>query len=190
MSLHEWDTRTPSEPMAFTPAELWRGARNTWCVFMVLLISGLILMLVMSTVFVGHGVLSLPILIAFAIGYAAVIGGGVSLIVMLAGVPIAGLIGKGLQREPRVRVHLLAYSLLGLSLGVLTVVVAALLVGTGRIQDLIGNPLILIIAGSATVAVPLGWWRSARRALLEDRGITVRQRAPRPDPDALAEDAL
>lgn len=191
MNPHEWETRTANEPMAFTPAELWRGARNTWCVFMALMVSGLILMMVISTALVGNGALSLPILIAFTVGYASVIGGGVSLIVMIAGAPVAGLIGKSLRREPRVRVHLLVYSLLGLSIGALTVIVSALLLDTGRIQDLLRNPLILIVACSATLAIPLGWWASARRALREDRGITVRRRrAPRPDPDAIAEDAV
>ena len=189
MRLKDRDTRTPDEPMAFTPAELWRGARNAWCIFMMLMLGGLVLMIVVSMPFSGGAALSALILVAFAVGYAGVIGGGIGLIVMLAGAPLAGMLGRALRREPRVRAHLMAYGALGLLLGGLTVC-GALMIGAVPANAFAANPLVLIIACSAAVSVPLGWWSSARRALREDRGTTLRRRAPRPDPDALAEDAL
>lgn len=191
MSAYELKVRTAERPMAFTRAELWRGARNTWYVFMVLMNLGLVLMMVFAALFFGNGIFELPILLAFTLGYAIVFGGGISLIVMIAGAPIAGLVGKALQRESRILVHLLVYAALGLLIAVLAVIAVALLFGATAIQYLGQNPIILIVAGSATAAVPLGWWMTTRRALREDRGIIVRRRrAPRPDLDALAEDAL
>ena len=177
--------RTVEEPMAFTRDELGRGAFCSWGIFMGLMLGGLIVM------FIGSGFQSAPtsgwislIGTALAFGlFAGIIGGVVSLLVMALGMPVAWLLGRALRRVAALGIHLLVYSAFGIVVGAAAMWAVSLFFPGGVIE----NPVGWIVAASAFVAVPAGWWFAAHSALREDRGVAQRRRRA-PDPDAEFED--
>ncbi|WP_102192206.1 hypothetical protein [Microbacterium aurantiacum] len=172
--------------MAFTRDELARGAFSAWGIFMGLMLGGLIIM------FIGSGFQSAPTsgwgsLIGTALGiglFAGIIGGVISLLAMALGMPVAWLLGRALRRVAALGIHLLVYSAFGIVIGAAAMWAVSLLFPGGVIENSVG----WIVAGSAFVAVPAGWWLTARSALREDRGWARRRRSAA-DRDAEFEDA-
>ncbi|MFY9712548.1 MAG: hypothetical protein WAK00_03655 [Microbacterium sp.] len=173
--------------MAFTNDELLRGAFIAWVIFMALI-------LVATTILVGVN-MSIPgrtsagnivLVILMVDGCVLLVGGALSAIVMAIGAGLAGRIGGPLRRVRSIRVHVLVYTALGLAVGILF---AALIRGVWIRGPLSPFDFITAIpAVAVTVAVPLGWWFTARRALRMDAGL-LRSRRTHRDPDAEVEDA-
>ena len=179
--------RTPQEPMAFTPIEFGRGAVLAWCVFMALLLGALIVFALGDLVREGihgdtvHVESSLGIALLVVV-YAGFLGGAMGLVAMALGMPFAWLLGRSLRRVRRTVVHVLAYAAFGALAGSLAV--GALHLSGAHLL----GPLAISLGG-VLIAVPTGWWFSARRALREDRGLITPQH-PSLGPDEQAEDAL
>ncbi len=117
--------------------------------------------------------------------YAGLMGGVISLLVMVVGLPFAWLLGRALRKVTTIGVHLLVYSVLGVVVGAGAMWSVSLLFPGGAIQ----NPIGWVVSTAAAVAVPAGWCLTARSALREDRGL-ARHRREAPDADAEFEDTV
>ncbi|MBO9626748.1 MAG: hypothetical protein J7484_10275 [Microbacterium sp.] len=178
--------RTAAEPMAFTNDELMRGGLWAWAYFLLLLVLGMgvlsgLTAIDSSSADPGTAVTSF---LLFAV-VALIIGAPVSLILMPVGVMLAKPLGHLLRRTRRMSVHVVVYAALGAAVGFGYI---AIFRGDRLWAPLaIWDGIILVPAIAVAVAVPLGWWHTARRALDEDSGL--RQQRRRVDADAVIEDA-
>lgn len=176
--------RTPEKPMAFTNDELLRGGCRAWCAFLVVLLVGMAFWNIALDV-ADDGKASPRVLTALVVtGICALLaGGGTSLVLLPFGVALALPIGRALERVRAPWVHLLVYSILGVAIGAAYV---ALLRGDHFFTPFSGpwDALVLVPAVDVLIAVPFGWWQTARLALRAD---LVRS-APAPV-DAEIEDA-
>jgi hypothetical protein len=144
--------RTPELPRAFTSGEFWRGAYRAWVwfapfAFAISLVTGMIL--------------SLPGTLGFMI-LAALFGAPTSVAALFLGSPCAYLLGHTLRRCGRDGVHLTAFSIYGLIVGFATIAAFQAVFLPGQWAILIPYAI------AAGVAVPLGWWKTSRRALADD----------------------
>ncbi len=180
--------RTAEEPMAFTNDELLRGGLWAWAYFLLLLVLGMgvlsgLMAIDTGTADPGSVVISF---LLFAV-VALMIGAPVSLILLPVGVMLAKPLGHLLRRTRRVSVHVVVYAALGTAVGF--GYVAIFRAGNLWAPLMIWDGVILVPAIAVAVAVPLGWWHTARRARDEDSGRRPRpQSRRRVDPDARAED--
>ena len=167
--------RTVEEPMAFTRDELIGGALRTWSLFVALFVCFAVVP------FVGTSWDSIWFVL-FIGGYAGVVSAVIAAFAAVVLTPLIWIVGRALRREHRLAVHLVVYILIG---GVVAAIAAAM-------AELIGGgyPGLAVLAGViALIAVPLGWWLTARTALRSDRGISPRRRRhERVDVDARVED--
>lgn len=180
--------RTTAEPMAFSRDELTSGGLCVWVTYVILLLVTLTVTLIVASLISGGDGLSLQSLayLPLVLITAALVGGGISFVAMLIGLPLAWLIGRALRRESSVVVHLIAYAALGAAVGT----AALLLLSTTAWGTFLAPAsfLGLVIAMPAVIAVPLGWWRNFKRV--------HRAENERPDmlrhinPDAAYEDSL
>ena len=186
MSAAVWvSPRSAERPMAFTYGELARGALIAWGAFVVLLlIAFFVPTLMIPGALTGQYVLSSLLVMTSVI---IIYGGLFSFVAMLVGSPLAWLIARTLTRVRAIPVHVAIFFLLGAVIGVLAILVLGLVFPNS--VDGIQWPISALIIVPAALAVPFGWWRSARRALRKDRGAH-RPRVTNADPDALYEDAL
>jgi hypothetical protein len=173
--------------MAFGPDELLRGGFATWVIFMILMLGGYGSSIVVSAIASGTGV---GMVVTGLLGVLFIGGffvGFISSIVMVFGVLLARPVGLLLRRVRSIPVHLAAYTALGILVGL----GYAAVVGQGRLPSVTHAwDLLMLYPGiAATIAVPLGWWWTARRALREDAGLVRRRPRRRVDADAEAEDA-
>jgi hypothetical protein len=189
--------RSATQPMAFTSDELLRGGCATWVIFMMLLIGAGAISSIGSAIDASQKNLSSGSDIASTVSLALVFllivgifGGIIAAIVMVFGVLIARPIGYAMRRVRSIPLHLLVYSGLGLVVAALYLTVISsghpLAVLTYGISS--GTIFILFPGIAAAVAVPLGWWWTARRALREDAGLWVPRRRRRTEPGATQED--
>lgn len=176
--------RSAEEPMAFTPGELWLGAGFAWCAFMILLGGGFLIAMVVEMVLSRTGPEAAYFDIDFALTmnvliFAAVllVAGAVGLVAAAVGALVAWAIGRGLRRVRPMYVHLLVYAALGAAVGTLAVWIMSLDEGAFWTA----GPYTWIIVVAATLAVPSGWWLSARLALRGDG------RAAAANPEIVAE---
>lgn len=139
--------RTDTEPMAFTGWEFFRGAVTAWWVFLPTL--------AVLHIWLGAWAL-IVVLNALTWSFGA----------LVAGAPLAWMLGRMLRRVPRVGIHLLAFAVLGAIVGVATTWVAIATMSGPRTTGVAVLAALHVIA--ATVAVGIGWWSTARRALRED----------------------
>lgn len=172
--------RTPKQPMAFTPDELLRGGGTVWLIFVLLLSAAVLFSAVASSVRNGVGLtdldpwlLTVPIVVAIFAGIPA----GIVMVFGMLGVrPLA----TALRRVRSVPVHLAVYTSLGLLIGALYLCVAT----GGNVFRIVDSPpwgfLTVSPALAATVAVPLGWWLTMRRARRDDaRAARAARSSPR-----------
>lgn len=159
--------RTANEPMAFTRTEFWRGATSAW-------LWSLVLLLAPWAVFLNYyAVIAVVYVVPWSAG------------ATLAFAAPAYALGCALRRMPRMLVHLTAFAVLGAVVGAATTGVL-FLVDPSLGQSMGPMVMTVNVVGSA-LAVTVGWWRTARRALRADARPAPAAPA---DPDAAAEDAL
>ncbi|MFJ6651989.1 hypothetical protein ACIQLJ_04225 [Microbacterium sp. NPDC091313] len=164
--------RSDEHPMGFSPGEFLRGALLAWVWFLAL-----------STLFF------LPIFFIYFV-YALLYTVPFSLAALVVGALPAYGLGIALRAVTRVPVHLAAFAVFGLLVGVATTAVAIAtmgLDGQGWGYGSLSAPA-LATTLAATIAVPLGWWQSARRALRGDRSSV--SEPTHSGPDELVEDAI
>lgn len=157
--------RTDAEPMRFTRWEFARGAIAAWGWFLVLH------QLLLLFPLVGYGVWGLYATVPWSLG------------ALLLGSPVAFALGWAMRRQTRVSWHLSAFAALGLVIGAAATTLALWLPAWG-LPDAGFREMTLpavLVAASASPAVALGWWFTARRALAADRGVPARRRAASPD---------
>lgn len=145
--------RTDAAPMAFTAREFLRGAISAWGWF-----------IVFSTV--AHIPLAgyyFWLVLFFIVPW--------SLGALLVGSPLAYGLGWGMRGIPSVPVHAAMFALFGAVVAITTTALAVLLPGLSLGGLSVANYAFSITAVcvASAVAVPLGWWQSARRALRRDR---------------------
>jgi len=180
--------RTAEHPMAFTRDELLAGALTTWVLFLALLPAGLLVAAIAAIP--GSSGFDLAAVGSLAVGLlvVVVVAGIVALLLLpfalLAVWPLAAL----LRRVRPIAIHLLCYTLIGAGLGY-----AYLAILGGPDASWFLSPAGAVTFGmpavAVTLAVPLGWWLTARRALRRDAGLLPRSRR-RIDHDAATDDVL
>jgi hypothetical protein len=159
--------------MAFTDAELVRGAISTGVTF-VLLAPVLMIVLTLATTHDPQslGIAIYVILVATFVGVIPF-----TLLTVVVATPVARAIGRALRRERRRWPHLLAFAGLGAVTSVLVSTVAGLLMWTATAEQ--GGPIPLeftlpfglLLAPIAAASSAWGWWRTSRRALARDAAI-------------------
>ena len=176
--------RTPDRPMDFTGDEFMNGALWTWGLFNAVIPMGVLASMLWSlSTSSGWSWTSAG---PQTIGYAIIVCGivvVVSLVLVPLGLALTWPFARLLRRVRPVPVHLLAYTLIGAGIGVLYLAAVGGLSTFGTVNTytiLVATPAVAI-----TIATPLGWWLSARRALRKDRGLL----SAGVDEDAAVEDA-
>lgn len=141
--------------MHFTRREFWRGAWSAWAIFMIILTGALIAIGIVQSGYPWGSAFSSVLLFLV---YGIPIGAVVSLLVMLAGSPLAWGLGRLLAATDHVVAHLLAFAVLGGGLG-------AAVVGT----TILGHPpapVAAVVIAACALSVAGGWswtfWRSRR----------------------------
>lgn len=157
--------RTPELPMAFTFGEFAGGAWRAWWTFSWVFpiafslanLAGTLLTpeprWTASSISGSFAILLFSYIweIPWTLAGLALVGG-----------PCAWLLGLALRRVRSLRVHLVAFGLLGLVVGALMSWLAGTVMGLGPLSAVPSGALV------AGFAVPYGWYRAARRALAED----------------------
>jgi ABC-type Fe3+ transport system permease subunit len=161
--------RSASEPMAFSKDELWAGGSWAWLSFNVLLLLGMAILALWSEVAsASHGSTGIGIAtVVIVLFYTVVVGGAVSLGVMIIGLPGAWLVARGLRRVASVSSHVAVHGFLGAVLGVIVVAVYASAFGRGRVLETFWTPLLPIMVTLTATSVLFGWWMASRRARSE-----------------------
>ncbi|MBD3941021.1 hypothetical protein IF188_04810 [Microbacterium sp. NEAU-LLC] len=96
------------------------------------------------------------------LGYAVLIGGAVSTVVALAGLPLAWLLARALRRTVSITAHAVAFGAFGSGIGILVLLVFAIWSTNWSTAFL--SPLTPITIALTTVSVLFGWWRASRHA--------------------------
>ena len=161
-------------PGAFTREQLWRGALHSWIAFMVLMVLAWTIAAIVSDVTSDlHSSTGAVAILPIILVYAILIGGAVSLIVTLVGVPLAALVGRGLRDVRSRAIHVLVFAGFGALVGAIPPVILAV-DGRGYLVEFLAVVSITICAASTAY----GRWRADR---------PPRRRADR---DARDEDAI
>lgn len=180
-------TRTPEHPMDFSRDELTNGALWTWALFNAIIPLGVLASMLWS----------LPTSSGWSwsttglqiVGFVIIVCGVValtSLVLMPFGLLAAWPIARLLRRVRAVPLHVSVYTLLGAGIGLLYLAVTGSLGALGALGEVNSYTILLATPAVAiTIATPLGWWLTARRALRKDAGL-IRTRAA---VDAVAGDA-
>ncbi|MEV4735029.1 MULTISPECIES: hypothetical protein [unclassified Microbacterium] len=175
--------RTPERPMAFSTDELLNGGLLTWLLFCGLVPVGILASMLWALPSATQPLWSDWLISGLAILVISVIVAIVSLVLVPFGILLVRPIALALRRVRAMPVHVTAYTVLGAAIGALYLTVIGTIPSLTEVNTytiLITTPAVAI-----TIATPLGWWLSARRALRKDAGL-VRTRA---DEDAVVEDA-
>ena len=180
--------RTPELPMAFTWGEFVRGAGFAWLAFQLVFPLSYPVVLIMIALrapdpfeALAQAVSWWLLGIVFTFMYALPWSIGV---LVLVGAPAAWMLGLALRRVRAIRVHLVAFTTLGLVVGGATMWFQDVLV-----QDAADPvPLELAIAGAIVTgaSVAWGWRRTAKRALADD-ALLMQSANGGPNPPRLIE---
>jgi len=161
--------RSWREPMAFGLGEFCRGALRAWAWYL----------LSVAVVAAAYGSINLVVM---ALMWATPI----SFVATLVWAPVAYAVGRVLRRVRRTSTHVIAFTAVGAVSGAVTMCLFLLAFNDLSSADPSGLAFFAPFALTPSVVVPLAWWRTMRLALRADRDGPP---APRPDPDARAEDA-
>lgn len=164
--------RTDDRPMAFTTGEFWRGAVYAWFWFLIISTAAHTPVLFTMT----------PVVLWFTIPWSAG--------ALLVGALPAYALGRGLQTNGSFKIHATAFTVFGAVIGMATTAVALFAPWSslaGPNAAVYWIPVAIVCAASA-IAVPLGWYQTARLALRSGRGEGQRS-SPR-DKDSAFECAV
>lgn len=184
MSAASPSPRSRTEPMAFTPDEFRRGAMRAWGMFLLLLLAAEVATAVVSDLSyvertgVGHvsSIAILPVVLLVSL----LIGGVISGLSLLIGVPVAHRIAMALRTESRSAVHVAVYGGFGFAFGAVIGGTTYALAFASITSSLLPALFAALIAGVlSSAAVVFAWWTIARDALRAHR-----RRRARTDPDA------
>lgn len=139
--------------MRFTRREFWRGAWSAWLLFMIVLTGVLVVTgILQSGPPWGSAFSSVSLFLLYGIP----LGGVVSILVMLAGSPLAWGLGRLLARTDHAAAHLLAFAGLGAAIG--AAVAATAILGQPS------APHFVVVSAACALSVAGGWywtfWRS------------------------------
>lgn len=160
--------RTPELPMAFSFEEFARGAWWAWLGFHILF-SAVYTSMGVAAAFAapdpfsafGASLAYVPAMLLASLLFA--LPWSVGALVLLGG-PAAWVLGRALRRVRGRRWHLIAFTVLGLGVGL-----AVSSIATATMQPGWGlSPFVVIGSPATAVAVAYGWWRTASRALSDD----------------------
>ncbi|PRB11484.1 hypothetical protein [Microbacterium sp. OVT16B] len=172
--------------MAFTGAELVRGAVSAWVMFMTTLLLSTTITAAAYSSFPGWGspgtLLPSVLIVDAAV---LIIGGIVSALVTVLGTLLAHMLGSLLRHEASLRVHVAIFTAFGVGVGK-TYILVLLLMQIPQSVGVFGAPL-AFPAVLVALAVPLGWWYTAWRALLEDSRTRSQAARVQSIQDAVAE---
>ena len=194
MSAASPSPRSRTEPMVFTPDEFRRGVMRAWSMFLLLLLAAEVATAVVSDLSyvertgVGHvsSIAILPVVLLMSL----LIGGVISGLSLLIGVPAAHRIAKALRREARLAVHVAVYAGFGFAFGAVIGGAAYAVASASVAASLLPAIFAALIAGVlSSAAVVFAWWTVARDALRAHRQPRQWRRAPT-DRDADYEDSL
>ncbi|UOQ90741.1 hypothetical protein MUN74_07515 [Agromyces endophyticus] len=160
--------RTPELPMAFTWGEFARGAGFAWLAFqLVFPLSYPVMSIVVAlsspdpfeSVKSAVGWALLVVMMSFLYALPWSIGA-----LLLIGGPAAWGLGLGLRRVASLRVHLVAFALLGAVVGAVVAWIAGTIMSMGASATVFAIDAAVVTGAS----VAYGWRRTARRALADD----------------------
>jgi hypothetical protein len=146
--------------MAFTSRDYWRGAWEACAVFMLILI----ISLTVAAAFAGSATWALTLVIL------AVLFGGIPavLITVIAGCALLPL-SHALTGIAHPAVHIVTYAVVGFAVGLVGIGVRWLLLPYGGdVEPHVDSSIVI----ATTIAVPLGWlhsWKRARRRAQEEQ---------------------
>ncbi|NNC13508.1 hypothetical protein HII28_16700 [Planctomonas sp. JC2975] len=161
--------RTPQLPRAFTLQEFVGGAARAVFWFQPLgAVTSLVIGLVVGA-FDHAQFATIPMLLILS----ALCGIPVSVAAGVVFSPFAYRLGRRLEHVGRDRAHVIAFTLLGLVVGVITAVLFglgwSLVTGVTSWSSTFGLSLyVCAYAPASAVTVPLGWWGASRLALRAD----------------------
>ncbi|WEK59897.1 MAG: hypothetical protein P0Y60_11100 [Candidatus Microbacterium colombiense] len=146
--------------MRFTRRDFWRGAWTAWLIFMAFLVVYLIAMgLMQSGPPWGDAYTSVVVFLVYGIPLGAV----VSILVMLAGSPLAWVLGRLLANTHRVTLHVLAYAGLGAGAGTAVILIA----NVARAHPQISWHFAGAVIAACALSVVGGWAWSVRQSRRE-----------------------
>ncbi|MFE6255615.1 hypothetical protein [Agromyces sp. NPDC057865] len=160
--------RSPEQPMAFSVGEFKGGVFRAWGWFLLCSLPAFLFVppaLGWSGVY-GNPVepllstIPLALVVYLPIGFPLVVLPW-SIAAALLGSPFAYTLGMSLRRVQALWVHLAAFTVLGVGIGVATAAIAV-------ITELLPAPAMVGFVLASGIAVPLGWYRTVRRALEND----------------------
>lgn len=169
--------RTPELPMAFSAWEFIRGALLAWLAF--LLLAPIMFMLAVAVIGVASfGDFVVSAVLFGLMGVITIFPWAIAALIVSS--PLAFLLGQSLRRVTSISVHLLLFAAFGLLLGVVSAAVATPLINLSdappsEYGESILDSLHFVIGAvlASTVAIPLGWWLTARVALRADARRSV-----------------
>lgn len=178
--------RSPRHPLAFNGDEFLYGVWRAWLLFQCIAPASVFVSVLISAAQGVGGAAQVADVVGSAFGstlLAGVFGLPTSILAPLIGMLPAYFLGKALRRVRDERIHIAAFAVLGLVIGVGTVVAFTAVVGLGPEQ--MSHVWILLVL-AAGVAVPFGQFAAVRRALAAD---AVSGASTVPTPVVLEQDA-
>lgn len=154
--------RTAEQPMAFNFGEFKSGAFRAWGWFLLFSLPALALAPfapALSADFSWAQAL-IGVFYLIPIGFPFVVLPS-SIGALLVWSPFAYLLGLALRRKASVSVHVVAFAIFGIGTGVATAVIASVALN-------LPAPMMIGFVVASGIAVPLAWYRTARRALEND----------------------
>jgi hypothetical protein len=172
--------RTSEQPMAFQFGEFARGALIAWGWFLLLSLPALVIAAVISAWETASGAYdgwlnTIGLTIFFWVIYGGFFVLAWSIGALLLGAPLAYLLGFLLRGVAGIRIHLAAFTLFGIGLGIAVACTTPL---PTEILPWPNTTTPFVLA--AGIAIPVGWHRTARRALANDAAVAASVREPAP----------
>jgi len=145
-----------NRPRVFTREQLWRGATHAWLAFVVLLTTATIVW----TLAAGGAPFdpSTLTMAAYAALWFAFFGGLVSMVVTIAGLPVAAAVGYALRRVRRRWIHLGVFAVFGAVIGAAAIAVFAALSSAVTLDP----AFVTLTLGVCAAATVYGRWQGGR----------------------------
>lgn len=167
-----YGVRTASEPMAFTAWELVRGATMAWVLFTVFAPITIVIIALGIELWPGgvdgtdavraftHGIFGATVIAVMYVPWS--LGA-----LVVAGIPLAALLGRALRRTTQIATHLTCFAILGVLVGTAATLLALQVHSLTPLDT--GWAIIVTVNILGTGAASAGgWWFTASRALRAD----------------------